>query len=124
MYFSKVITGVAGAGLTAASTFTYAAPIIQKWTGQRASAVLVGKIGERAAAIISARILFMGAGMWLTVGTLAVQGLIWIFEPDALEDWASLCALGKYRKADKRYRTEDEQFNALQQALMSVGFAQ
>jgi hypothetical protein len=53
-----------------------------------------------------------------------MQGLIWLFEPDALEDWAALCALGKDRKAEKRYRTEDEQFKALQQALISVGFAQ
>ena len=53
-----------------------------------------------------------------------MQGLIWLFEPDVLEDWAGLCAVGKDRKAEKRYRTEDEQFKALQQALISVGFAQ
>jgi hypothetical protein len=63
----------------------------------------------------------MGVGVWITVGTLAVQGLIWIFTPNALNQWASLCAFGKERKSSDGYSSLKTQNKALEAALMEVG---
>jgi len=101
--------------LIAATTFTYSAPLIGRLTGNAVAAGAARAVGARAAAIIGARILFMSAGLWLTVGTFAIQVFIWAFTDDDLQYWCDRCAFGKER--DKSWtpkRQEEEFFKALQ----------
>lgn len=115
LYFSKMALGAANLSLIAATTFTYSAPLIGRLTGSPVAAGAARAVGARAAAIIGARILFMSAGMWLTVGTFAIQVFIWVFTDDDLQYWCERCAFGKER--DKSWtpkRQEDEFFKAFQ----------
>jgi hypothetical protein len=123
LYGFKVILGVGSLVFTAATTFTYAAPYIQRLAGGQVMTGASRVVGARAAAIIGARILCMGIGAWITVGTIAVQGLIWIFTPNALNQWASLCTFGKERKSSDGYSSLKTQQKALESALAEVGVA-
>ncbi len=123
LFAIKATLGGLGVGFTAATTFTYAAPLIGRLTGSHAAAGAARAVGARAAAIIGARILCMGLGAWVTVGTIVVQGLIWVFTPNALNQWASLCAFGKDRKTSDGYSSTKTQNKALFDALIEVGVA-
>jgi hypothetical protein len=123
LFAIKTGLGGLGGGLTLVTTFTYAAPYIARLTSSPAIAGAARAVGARAAAVIGARILCMGLGAWITVGTIAVQGLIWIFTPNALNQWASLCAFGKERKTTDGYSNLKTQNKALESALVEVGVA-
>ena len=115
LYASKVVLGSTNLALIGATTFTYSAPLIGRLTGSPIAAGAARAVGARAAAIIGARILFMSAGLWLTVGTFAIQVFIWVFTDDDLQYWCERCAFGRAR--DKSWipkRQEDEFFKALQ----------
>ena len=84
LYTVKAFAGIANISLTAATTFTYAAPLIGRLTGSQVAAGAARAVGARAAAIIGVRILFMSAGAWLTVGAFGIQCFIWIITDDAL----------------------------------------
>ena len=84
-------------------------------TATGGSAAAARAVGARAAAIIGARILFMSAGLWLTVGTFAIQVFIWVFTDDDLQYWCDRCAFGKeHDKSWTPKRQEEEFFKALQ----------
>lgn len=117
----KGIAGVASAGLTAATTFTYAVPLIARLTGQSGLTAAVGGISARAAAIIGFRILFMSAGAWLTVIAFGAQIFVWFVLDDALEEWCSLCAFGCARESRDAYETVKEQSTGLENALRAIG---
>jgi len=108
-------------GLTAATTFTYAAPLIGRLTGSQVAAGAARAVGARAAAIIGVRILFMSAGAWLTVGAFGIQCFIWIITDNALEDWTERSAFGKNTK--NRFGSPQSQRQGLEQALIEVGLA-
>lgn len=115
LFTVKAFLGVTNLGLIAATTFTYSAPLIGRLTGSPIAAGAARAVGARAAAIIGARILFMSAGLWLTVGTFAIQVFIWVFTDDDLQYWCDRCAFGNER--DKSWtpkRQEEEFFKALQ----------
>jgi hypothetical protein len=115
LYFSKMALGGANLGLVMATTFTYSAPLIGRLTGSPIAAGAARAVGARAAAIIGARILFMSAGLWLTVGTFAIQVFIWVFTDDDLQYWCDRCAFGKeHDKSWTPKRQEEEFFKALQ----------
>lgn len=118
LYFSKMTLGGANLGLVAATTFTYSAPLIGRLTGSPIAAGAARAVGARAAAIIGARILFMSAGLWLTVGTFAIQVFIWVFTDDDLQYWCDRCAFGKERDKSWTPKRQDEEFF---KALQSVG---
>ena len=118
LYMAKFGLGVTNLTLIAATTFTYSAPLIGRLTGSPITAGAARAVGARAAAIIGARILFMSAGMWLTVGTFAIQVFIWVFTDDDLQYWCERCAFGKERDKSWIPKRQDEEFF---KALQSVG---
>lgn len=123
LYFSKAVLGASGVILTLATTSTYAAPYIARLTSNQAVVGAARTVGARAAAIVGARILCMGLGTLVTLGALMVQGAIWIFTPNALQQWASLSAFGKERKSPDGYKDAEKQYKELVTAFAEVGFA-
>lgn len=121
LYILKSALGTVNVGLTVATTFTYAAPMIEGITGKAAIGTTARIISARAAAILGTRILFMCAGSWMTVGIFSVQVFIWIFSDDELQNWCSLCAFGNNKNAKGAFRTMDIQNFKLQKALLEVG---
>lgn len=120
-YVIKGIAGLASAGLTAATSFTYAVPLIERLTGQRLLSSAVSGIGGRALAIIGMRIIFMSVGAWLTVIAFGAQVFIWIISDDALEEWCSLSAFGCARNSRDAYRSVTNQSEGLRNALREIG---
>jgi hypothetical protein len=118
LFLFKVVLGSANLGLIGATTFTYSAPLIGRLTGSPVAAGAARAVGARAAAVIGARILFMSAGMWLTVGTFAIQVFIWVFTDDDLQYWCERCAFGKERDKSWIPKRQDEEFF---KALQAVG---
>jgi hypothetical protein len=120
LYVIKSSSGVASGGLTLAVTFTYAGPLVARLTGRAAVGVTIEAVGARAAAIIGLRILGMAIGGWITVGTVALQVVIWTVTPDALEEWVDHCAFGN-TKGKGSYKTVKEQEERLAEALVAMG---
>lgn len=118
LYGLKALLGVASIGLTAATSFTYAAPLIGRLTGRAVYAGAARAVGARAAAIIATRILFMSAGAWITVGAFTIQVFIWAYTDDDLQSWCERCGLGK--KRDTSW-TASKQTSELTEALKAVG---
>jgi hypothetical protein len=118
LYVFKAVGGGANAGLTLATTFTYSAPTIGRLTGSEVYAGAARAVGERAAAIIARRILFMSVGTLITVGVFTIQVFIWVFTPNELKSWCNACAFGK--KRDKTW-TVKKQTDELTKALKNVG---
>jgi hypothetical protein len=121
LYAAKGTLGSINAGLTVASAFTYAAPLIGRLTGNAALGTAIRVVGTRAAAVIGMRILFMSAGVWVTVLVFGVQVLIWMISDDALEEWCLLCAFGKSSTSGQAFRSTKTQANALDKALLEIG---
>jgi hypothetical protein len=121
MYFFKGSLGVASTGLAAATTFTYAAPLIGRLTGNPTLGIAARVVGARAAAVIGVRILFMSTGSWVTLLAFGIQVLIWVISDDALEEWCSLSAFGCNRTSCDAHRTPNTQTGALEKALLEIG---
>jgi hypothetical protein len=121
LYGSKSGLGLIGVGFTAATTLSYAAPLIGRLTGRAAIGTAVEILGVRAAAIIGVRVLCMTLGGWITVGTFGIQVFIWVITDDDLQTWCSLCIFGNKRTARDAYRSVKEQEKALEQAMVAVG---
>jgi hypothetical protein len=121
-YFFKGILGITNAGFTIAATFTYAAPMIGRLSGNAVVGTAARVVGVRAATAIGVRILFMSVGAWITVVAFGIQILIWVISDDALEEWCSLCAFGSNKASRDAYRVTDKQSRALEAALLEVGF--
>jgi hypothetical protein len=119
LYLLKSFLGFASTFATGLTAFTYAAPLVQRLTGRAAAGATMRVVGARAAAIVGARILFMSVGAWITLGTFAVQALIWMFTDDALESWCEECAFGA--KRNQGWATNPtQQMSALDKALIEV----
>ncbi|CAJ0820925.1 T6SS effector BTH_I2691 family protein [Ralstonia flaminis] len=121
LYGLKGLSGSVAGSLTLAVTFTYSAPLIARMTGSAVIGTAVRSAGARAAAIIGLRVLGMALGGWITVGSFAIQVIIWWVTPDALEKWVDHSAFGKLRKSDG-YKSGDQQDKALLDALVEMGF--
>ena len=119
LYVIKLAFGAVSGGITAATTFTHAAPLLGKlWQGEAIQAA-AGAAGARASTIIGARILFMSFGAWLSLGAFATQVVIWM-QPDDLQVWCERCAFGKSRELGW---TPRQQFDELEKALKAIGIA-
>lgn len=121
LYSLKGVFGALNAGLTVATTFSYAAPLIGRLTGSAALGTAVRGVGIAAARVIGMRILCMSLGGWLTVGSFGIQVFIWFITDDELQDWCSLCVFGIKRSASDAYKTAKEQGDALMEACKTVG---
>ena len=121
LYQFKIVFGLANVGTVALTTFTYAAPVIEKLTGSAAAATGARELGKRATSIVATRILFMAAGAWITVITFGIQILIWIFNKDELQSWCRLCPFGVANKVDAAFKSLKEQDIALQKVLIEMG---
>ncbi|WP_286159177.1 T6SS effector BTH_I2691 family protein [Janthinobacterium sp. HH01] len=124
LYAAKAFIGFGGVAITAATTFTYSAPIILRLTGSAAASGAAKVVGERAVALIATRILFMSAGGWITVAGFGIQILIWIFNKDDLQIWCGLCVFGKNTDAKDSYKSTKEQMLALEKVLVNMGMAE
>lgn len=118
LYLAKTGLGITSALFGVAVTFTYAAPLIGRLTGQAVYAGAARAVGAAAARLVAVRILCMSFGAWITVGSFSIQVLIWIFTDDDLQDWCERCAFGE--TPDKSW-TPKKQFEELQTALKAVG---
>ena len=118
LYGIKSFAGGVSASLTAATAFTYAAPLVGRLTGSPVYAGTAHTVGVRAAAIIGRRILFMSAGAWLTVGIFGIQVFIWIFSDDDLQSWCEQSAFGLKRDSGWTPKRQMEEYT---EALKSVG---
>lgn len=121
LYGVKFVAGGASAALTLATTFTYAAPLIGRLTGQPSYAGAARAVGINATRVIGARILFMSAGAWLTVGTIGIQVFIWIFTDDKLQEWCEFSAFGVKRGHSAAYKNPNLQYDKFTEALVEVG---
>jgi hypothetical protein len=122
LYSMKGGLGLINAGLTVATTFTYAAPLIGRLTGNTLLGTAARTIGIRATAIIGIRILFMSAGAWITVIAFGIQIIIWVISDDALEEWCALCAFGKNRTSRDAYRNLKMQSDELEKSMREISF--
>ncbi len=120
----KAFMGAGGAALTVATTFTYAAPLIERLTGRAAAGVAIRAISGVAAEVLATRILFMAAGTWITVGAFGIQCFIWIIADDKLQEWCELSAFGTNRSAPAAFKTSQQQQEMLQEAMIEVGLVQ
>ena len=68
--------------------------------------------------VIAARILMMSVGAWVTVITIGLQVLIWVFTPDELEDWCEGCAFGPQDR--RKGWTPRQQMDEFDKALVEV----
>lgn len=121
LYRMKSVVGGIGVGLTLATTFTYSAPLISSLTGSAEVGAAARVIGQRAAAVIATRILFMAAGGWITVIGFGIQILIWAFNKDELQVWCGLCIFGENIDAKGAYKSAKEQASALENVLIQMG---
>ncbi len=120
LYLAKSFAQAASGIFAVAVTFTYSAPLISQMLGRGALGTAASAVGKRAAAIIALRILGMGVGAWLTVGTFGIQVLIWWVAPDALDKWMDRSAFGQL-SSEKGYKTAKEQDENLEAALVELG---
>jgi hypothetical protein len=121
LYRFKTLTGLTTVTLNAATTLSYAAPALERISGRVALAGAARTAGAAAVRILAFRILFMSFSMWLTVGSMIIQGLIMKFSNTELQDWCSLCPFGVNKYASDAYKTAEEQNKKLQEALLAVG---
>lgn len=118
LYGMKTTTGLAGGLLTIATSFSYGAGVIYKITGRTGLAQTARVISAGATRIVAARILMMSVGAWVTVITIGLQVLIWVFTPDALEEWCEGCAFGP--KDKRKNWNQKRQMEEFDQALVEV----
>jgi hypothetical protein len=121
MYGFKMGFGAVNVAVVAATTFTYAAPLITRLTGSVGLGTAARVIGTRAAAVVATRILFMAVGGWVTVIAFGLQILIWIFEKNDLEIWCSLCIFGIEANAKAAYKSSVQQVAELEKVLVNMG---
>lgn len=121
LYLFKIGFGVANVAVVAATTFTYAAPLIARLTGKVGLSTAVRVVGNRAAAIVATRVLFMAVGGWITVISFGIQILIWVFNKNDLEIWCGLCIFGISSNADAAYKDSAQQIAELEKVLVNMG---
>lgn len=120
-YQLKATLGAINVVATGLTTFTYAAPLIEKITGNAAVGAGARALGGRATAIIAGRILCMTVGAWLTVATFGIQIFIWVLNKDQLQMWCSLSPFGVSNTAEKSYKSVKEQTAAMEKVLIDMG---
>ena len=118
LYGLKAISGAGGGLLTLATSFSYGAGVLQKISGRAAVAQAARATSAAATRVIAARILLMSVGAWVTVITIGLQVLIWVFTPDELEDWCDGCAFGP--KDRRKGWTPKQQMEEFDKALVEV----
>ncbi|MGS0574856.1 T6SS effector BTH_I2691 family protein [Xanthomonas oryzae] len=143
LYGMKVVTGVAVGGAQFLTALVYSAPVIEKALGRRGLVIWLdalraglqaaaAKEGEDLLAKASMKRLGMAilrVGGWeVTVALIAIDILIYVIEPDALEKWCESNQFGKVEKGSlfgigasaPRYKTLKEQDETFQKAIGEV----
>lgn len=119
LYFAKGTLGLLSIAATGFTTFTYAAPLVQRMTGGAAKGRVLTVVGEKAASIVARRILCMSLGGWITALIFGVQILILVLDDDALQKWCERSAFGTNFKNDP-YPDGERQVEAFYAALHEV----
>lgn len=118
LYGLKAFAGGLGSTLAIATSLSYGAGVLQKISGRAAVAQAARATSAAATRIIAARIFMMSVGAWITVITIGLQVLIWVFTPDDLEDWCEGCAFGP--KDKRKGWTPKQQMDEFDKALVEV----
>ncbi len=99
------------------SATTYSAGLLAKLAGKSALAQGVRVVGSGAIGLIGGRIIAALSGWLFTVGLIALDILIQIITPNAMEEWLDACALGQH--PDDDWDTEQQQ-KAFDEAIAEV----
>lgn len=118
LYGMKTTAGLAGGLLAGATAFSYGAGVLYKISGRTALTQAARATGAAATRIIAARIFMMSVGAWITVITIGLQVLIWVFTPDDLEDWCEGCTFGP--KSKRKGWNPKQQMEEFDKALVEV----
>lgn len=120
-YFVRAWFQATSAVLTALTALSYCSPLIETF-GKRFGERLIGKaITAAATRLLLWRAALIFATLEVSIFVLAVSGVIWYFEPDALEAWCDRCAFGaKRNELSDRYTSGDKQLEAYSEALREV----
>jgi hypothetical protein len=122
IYIAKLGFGIVNLGVIGGTTFSYAAPLLLRMTGNTLLAASAEGLGARAGAIVAQRVFFMAVGSWLTLIGFGLQILIWVFDEDELQRWCRLCPFGVSSSVDKAFTSTKEQVAAMHKVLVSLGF--
>ncbi len=117
-YATKGIVGFGYAGLVLAQAGVPAAAILSRLGVGAATVQTMEAVGNVATAILRFRVaLLLPVGVWLAVGLVVAQVVIWLLEPDALETWCESCAFGN--EPDLTWGT-DKQMDEFRKSLGQV----
>lgn len=119
LYFLKSFAGATTGLLTFAAAFTYSAGILEKMVGRTVGKAMY-KFGERAGAIIAARIMMLSVGLWLTIGLVVLEVLIWAISDNKLQDWCEQCVFGKDPTKDEKKIKPEAQMETFANAIQEV----
>jgi hypothetical protein len=120
LYGLKALLGAGSAVATGLTSYSYAAPFIERAFGRTAVVATAETLSSRAAAVVATRIIFMSAGMWVTAGIFTVQVIIFLVKDDALQGWLSLTPFGVDNDADAAYQGAEAMEVALANAWEDV----
>lgn len=121
LYILKGGLGMGSGAMTWSAAFTYSARYMETFAGKKAvikvtEEELVKAAAVRGEAIVVRRVIFMSAGLWLTLIALALEVAIVYMDDSDMEKWFDKCAFGK-KRADGGFTDTTEQIKALRSAV-------
>ncbi len=152
---TKAVLGTAVGGAQILTGLAYSAPVLQRAIGRGGTILWLERVqagidgadalrkaaaGGRAAGSVTLRqgaMVGLGRGVLLLAGwqvavaLTAVQGLIWVLTPNALEDWCERSYFGRVKESNflgfggtaDKYGNAQQQEEAFAEALSNVGIA-
>lgn len=94
-YLTKGFVGFGYGSLVLAQAGVPASAILSRLGVRTATVQTIETVGNAATAILRFRVaLLLPVGVWLAVGLIVAQVVIWLLEPDALETWCEASAFG------------------------------
>jgi hypothetical protein len=108
LYYTKALVGGAGGATSVLTAFSYTKPAFEM-IGNKFPATFIGRTSAMvpqfgstvARKLLFGRALVMLGGIWFSIGTVAIQLLIWKFSDDKLQEWCEHCAFGVRREIKK-----------------------
>jgi hypothetical protein len=116
----------ASAGLGFVASTTYHIPwLISRLTKRALAKELSRAVINRAIAIYSAqfmarRVVMLGLSFWIGLIALMIEGLIWYFTDDDLEEWLKYSALGTKNKSQNAFKDVTEQKAKFKETLKNM----
>lgn len=125
MYLLKSLMNVASGAYSFLTAFSYFKPVLDmivvKAPGGFAGRMVVyvgTKVGGWAAKMFIARALLMVGGLYINLGIIAIQFVIYCMTDDELQEWCDQCAFGKF--GNKRHLNPTSQMLHYEKSLAEV----